>query len=271
LNIFCKGRLHRLCLGLSLRLSLILGLGLVMPAAAEMLKVGIYEAPPLVFDKKSPLLGIYKEIFVEISKLTSDTFEFEENSAGRTLDAFNAGKIDIEPGINPIWRKNQLVPGLYSVPFAKSETVLVSLPGSKENRRFLRTGRVVGYEYPELEDQYAKQAWLTVVAADERGLFDLLNRKKADQILMQSQVARYWLDSGRIRKPERYELSEPVEVQDIMMRVHPNKASAIPRLNKAIKTLLDNGTIQKIYEHYIHKNAEPKTGNSEKSKESSGH
>lgn len=221
---------------------------------AEVIKVGLAEAPPLAFEKKSPLLGIYKEIFAEISKLTADTFIFEQGTSAQIQDDFRDDTIDIEPGINPVWRSEEPTPGVYTIPFGKSTTILMTFTSEKNtevsSKKPLKTAVVEGYRYPDLEDKFKKGIWIAVPAPNERTLFTLLSKKKVDQALIQHSVARYLLKNGKIRKANQYQLSKPVQTQDVMLRVNPDKAYLIPRLNKAIKTLVDNGTIKKIYHQY---------------------
>ncbi len=225
---------------------------------AETFKVGLYEAPPLVFNKNSTLPGVYKEIFIEISKLTSDTFEFDYGSAEQIIRRFNEKKIDIEPGINPLWRHSEAVPGLYSVPFSKSTSIMVKLKPSKkkstkslEKREHLKTGLVKGYRYPSNFDTFFKnKEWIPVFVSSELKILSLLNQKKIDQAVIERLVMNFYLRSTKNIATDNYVLSKPLETLDIMLRVHPDKASVIPRLNDAIKKLIDSGKIQKIYNHY---------------------
>ncbi|MEY3182072.1 MAG: hypothetical protein RLZ35_57, partial [Pseudomonadota bacterium] len=207
------------------------------------------------------LLGIYKEIFIEISKMTSDTFEFDYGSAAHCIKQFNEGKLDIEPGINPVWRHAEKVSGLYSIPFAKATTVLVGLkPSGEKNKqqkiatpkkeKKLKIGLVRGYPYPSLSTYFSEGAWIPVFADNELALIALLKQKKVDQIVIQSLVMDFFIHSTDKKSADRYLISKPIETQDIMLRVHPDKASAIPRFNEAIKKLLDSGAIKKIYNHY---------------------
>lgn len=239
-------------------------------ACAEVFKVGLSEAPPLMFEKSNRLLGIYKELFIEISKISTDTFEFEYAPAARIMSWFNQGKVDIEPGINPIWRRDEKVPGLYSIPFAKSSVVMVTIKKNEkagkpnkasgqaaEKAAVLKTGAIGGYRYPDLEGKFEKKEWSRVNAKNEEDLLLLLGNKKVDQAIVQNLVAGFLLKSGSVPRASQYVLSEPIETHDIMLRVHPSKASVIPRLNQALKILVDNGTVEKIYGRYALD--EPKT------------
>jgi polar amino acid transport system substrate-binding protein len=225
---------------------------------AETFKVGLYEAPPLVFNKNSTLLGVYKEILIEISKITSDTFEFDYGSAEQVVKRFNEGKIDIEPGINPLWRHSEAVSGLYSIPFSKSTSIMVKLKPSKKNTpktlekiKPLKTGLVKGYQYPSsFSTEFKNKDWIPVLASSELKLLTLLNQKKIDQAVIERFVMDFYLRSKKNTSTDSYVLGKPLETLDIMLRVHPDKASVIPRLNDAIKKLIDSGKIQKIYNHY---------------------
>lgn len=238
-------------------------LACLMPSMlfAEAFKVGLSEEPPLVFNKNSTLPGVYKEIFIEISKITSDTFEFDYGSAEQLVTRFNQGKIDIEPGINPVWRHSEGVPGLYSIPFSKSSSIMVTLkPASSKSKknaskssekgRPLKTGLVKGYQYPNLMAHFKDKTWVPVLADSELKLLTLLKQKKIDQAVIEQFVMDFFLRSKKNTVSNQYILSKPLETLDVMLRVHPDKASAIPRFNDAIKKLIESGTIKKIYNHY---------------------
>lgn len=230
---------------------LLLLFGFLLPGIllAETFKVGLSEAPPLVFSKNSTLLGIYKEIFIEISKITSDTFDFDYGSAAQIIDRFDQGKIDIEPGINPIWRHSEKVPGLYTIPFAKASSIMVSRNAPLKGKT-LKTGLVKGYQYPNLAAYFKDKTWVPVFASNELNLIKLLNQKKIDQAVIDQFVMDFFLRSKKNTASNQYVLSKPLETKDIMLRIHPSKANAIPRFNDAIKKLIESGSIKKIYNHY---------------------
>ena len=230
-------------------------------ANAETFKVGVHESPPLVFAKKSAILGIYKEIFIEISKITSDTFVFEYASPENIINDFDRGKIDIEPGINPLWRHMEKVPGSYTIPFAKSASVIVQYRPNKravqrsknkstQKLKRLKTGIVEGYQYPTLEQHFAKGEWEPVYLVDELAILTQLKLKKIDQAIIQQGIMAYYLHAKKPKEAHQFEVSDSVETRDIMMRVTPDKAKVIGRFNEAIKKLVESGTIKKIYDRY---------------------
>ena len=77
-----------------------------------LLKSGL---PPYIFTQQERKSGIYVDILKEIEKITGDKFILRYYPIKRSIKAFSAG--DIEPGINPAWRKEWQAESLYSAPF----------------------------------------------------------------------------------------------------------------------------------------------------------
>jgi len=219
---------------------------------AAPLKVGFYNFPP--FMSIDSQIGIYHDIFESISRDTGYIFEIECFPSARVKMNFESNLIDIEPGVNPTWRKGSKVPGQYTIPFAKAVDVVLFRPGQHipvdgpESLKGRAVGAIRGYIYPGFTDSFTKNEIIRVDLIDEPKLLKFLVAGRVDQIFINKSVAQYWILKNESYR--NYVIGDVIGDVDVMMRVHPSKKQEIERLNKAIKNLSTSGEIEKIFGKY---------------------
>jgi polar amino acid transport system substrate-binding protein len=238
----------------------ILLLFIIMPISssicAQQLTVGfnLTGNPPLTFPPQQQQIGIYREILTAIGELSGDTFIYKYFPPKRMLVAFERGAIDIEPGINPAWRENSDIHSLYSTSFSVSENIvlfarhkkiMVNQPKDLINRRI---GTMRGYFYPGYSNLFRSKRIIREDGDSELNLLQRMAGGRLDQIFIQKDVAYYWM--SRDRSFSEFEVGNANFKDEVMFRLHPTKAQALMRINDAIKVLIDNGTIDKIYARY---------------------
>ncbi|NDV23409.1 ABC transporter substrate-binding protein [Desulfovibrio sp. JC022] len=224
--------------------------------AAETYRVMRYieSFPPYYFPKSSFQSGIVKDIFAALSKETGDTFEFVSLPYKRALYQFVTGKIDIEPMANPAWRSHSSVPGIYSIPFGVSEQIVLYnakyaqpayLP---EDFAGETVGTVAGYTYPVFGVYFADGRIKEHQLKSENKLIQMLIADRLHQAIMNKDFALYRIKTEQLK--DQLVVSKPCNSVPMMIRVHPSRKDALPKFNKAIKKLLEDGTISKIYGQY---------------------
>jgi polar amino acid transport system substrate-binding protein len=230
--------------------------GHVVNANAKSYKVLLYapDNPPYVIldDPENP--GIFMDVFASVSKITGDTFKFVHQPIARGLFEFDEGRIDIEPGVNPNWRKHLKVVGLYSVPYAMSEEVIVFAPGYKKEVNGPAdllddiVGIARGFSYPRFDAAFSTDSIIRVNNVSQTHLMEQLLKSRFTQIFVGLNTIRYF----QATRPEYrvLEIGNVVDEQQVMMRVHPKNAELLPRLNAAIEQLIDHGEIKGIYDKY---------------------
>lgn len=210
--------------------------------------------PPYYFADTSQHTGIVKDIFAALEKETGDTFEFVRLPYKRALYQFVTGKVDIEPMANPAWRQSSPVPGVYSLPFAVSEEIVLFnakyscssyLP---EDFIGKTVGTVAGYTYPVFGPYLADGLIKEHQVKDENKLIQMLVAGRLQQALMNKDFALYRIKTEQLK--DKLVVSKPCNSVDMMIRVHPSKKDAIPKFNRAIKKMLEDGTIERIYAQY---------------------
>ncbi len=224
--------------------------------SAEKFRVTFYSPslPPYYFSEDDPRTGIFKDILSEIGKITDDKFEFLYLPAARAILMFERGEVDLEIGVNPQWRSESNVSGVYTIPytyctdsviFAKGKRIDVNRP---EDLIGQRIGVVRGYVYPKFTELFESGEIQVEPSKNEKGLLDMLHYKRFDQILMNKVVAQYLIKTEIQYKD--FEIGDDVDHIEVMMRLHPEKSQRISQLNSAITKLKSTGKIAEIYSRY---------------------
>jgi polar amino acid transport system substrate-binding protein len=217
--------------------------------------------------------GIYYDILQKISERSDFKFEIEFASSSRSNALFEQGSIDIEPGVNPIWRQHSKLVGDYSIPFTKSEDIVLFKsrdllnPPSLENLAGKRIGGIRGFTYPMFSDSFSNGTIERVDLKDGPSLFKFFIAGRVDYIIINKIVAAYWI----LNHPDYQYLSLPDYLQgklnsddangsiligsiissaDLMLRVHPSKKHVLQQLNSIITELITEGEIEGILARY---------------------
>ncbi|WP_320171995.1 transporter substrate-binding domain-containing protein [Maridesulfovibrio sp.] len=223
---------------------------------AEIFRVLSYSSsyPPYSFKEGSSETGIIRDLFKALAKETGDIFKFIDVPFNRGQYQFDNGKIDIEPMCNPAWRKKSSVQGLYSIPFATSDEILLfnadkyTPTYSPDDLIGKTVGTVRGYSYlvygPYFEDGRIR----SYPMENDGKLIQMLVAGRLDQAILDKEYAQYQIKKENLQG--KLVAEKPFVAIDMMMRVHPDKKDALPRLNKALQKLISNGTIEGIYDRY---------------------
>lgn len=193
---------------------------------------------------------VFPQVLDAIAEITSDEFEYIRLPPSRVKKYFNEGKIHIEPGTNPIWRRKEAVPGLFSTPFSSNATILLFKAGKRQSfemtrgKQPLTIGTVRGFSYPTLETQI-DQGWLKRYdMVDESRLLIAIIDGRLEQAAVSLPFAEIWMNNNARQKD--YEFGEIIEKQPVMMRLHPTARSLLPRMNKAIEQLVKSGKMKEL-------------------------
>ncbi len=217
-------------------------------AYAETLTVGVRAAKGDQFEYSYSI--VFMNVLNAIGELTGDQFDFILLPPSRTKKYFIEGKIDIEPGVNPIWRQKEAIPGVYTIAFSRSNSILLFQAGKKlsfatsESDTDITIGTVRGFSYPTLQDKFLKGIYKRFDLVDENRLIKAILDARLNQVVVSQQFAETWLKHNA--KPTQYEFGEVIESLPIMFRVHPDKRAIVARFNHAISILIQNGKMQRL-------------------------
>lgn len=227
-----------------------------LPVGAESFRVAYYDGGdvPFVILNKQGVSGIFPDLMAAIMRQTGDQLNQQYMPIKRILKSFEDGQLDIEVGANPKWRANSTVPGLYSTAFATGRAVLCYRPGELKTNQAVadfygqKIGLIAGYNYPEFDAAFAQRKIRRADIFTSTSLLMMLKAQRFDQIIISIYVKQYWQKFD----PQRYACEEGrvVDENGMLLRLHPSKAEALPRLNAAIEALKKSGEIDAIFRRY---------------------
>jgi len=223
---------------------------------AETFSVMLFQGanPPYTIIKNNQRSGIFVDLFKEISKITPHTFIFKDYPAARALIEFDKGLVDIEPGVNEQWRENTEVLGVYTIPYAISEEVIVF---KKENKITVNRpedlygktiGIVRGYSYPKFDLALNNGKIKKVNNRSESLLLKQLQADRVKYIFIGYRTIKYY-----IKQNPQYKdiiIGDIVSSVNVKIRIQPQKSYLVDDLNIAIAKLISTGKINDIYQKY---------------------
>ncbi|WP_125780653.1 substrate-binding periplasmic protein [Pseudoalteromonas rubra] len=237
------------------RYILLLCVFLTAGAEAARYSVLVYHGanPPYNYLEGTEQAGIFKDIFIRLSELTGHEFEFVALSVARGHKSFESGEIDIEPGVNPSWRQSSRVPGIYSIDYAFSREVVL---GRKDARAYQQPeafygkvmGRVRGYRYGPFERHFGTGKIAVYDNISERELLVQLAHTRLDYIMIGDVTAAYYIATNPAYRgfKEVYEISK----LPVSMRIQPSNTQLKQEIDLALKHMLEQGEITRIYLKY---------------------
>ncbi|USD30400.1 transporter substrate-binding domain-containing protein [Pseudoalteromonas sp. SCSIO 43201] len=225
-------------------------------ANAQSYSVLVYHGanPPYYFEEKGKPTGIFVDIFQELSNLTSHQFNFIPLSVARGQRYFDGGNVDIEPGVNPVWRKAARVPGIYSINYAFSTEVLLgrkaNCKGKQQPEHFYGAlvGKVRGYHYDTFEEHLGKDKISIYENISEKELLAQLEHNRLDYIMIGAETADYYIS----QQPKYRDFSPCFRISrlPVHMRFQPHLTQLNLEINTALSRMINDGKIKAIYAKY---------------------
>lgn len=207
--------------------------------------------PPYSFVQNNKVKGIFPDIFHRVSELTGHHFSFVTFSAARGLKLFDEGKVDIEPGVNPIWRNQTAIPGIYSSYYAYSREVVIGKNHQQGNQPIDLYGKVVGvvsgYRYGAFEEHFAHNKIVKVESRSELDLITQLYDDKIDYAIMGEATALYY---QKVHHKTQLVPLMTVSTLPVAMRLQPSLSALQQELSRVLHEMSENGEIEKIYAKY---------------------
>jgi polar amino acid transport system substrate-binding protein len=224
--------------------------------AEDVLRFGLDENgfPPLYFKPAEAERGVYELILEDVAKITGDRFTPIFYPQKRKFKMFEDQDIDIEPGVNPAWRKPQEKISIYSIAFADSEDVVLHHADDKRSYDKLSDldgrilGCIVGFAYPELEKKLSAGVIKRDDSKDREMMIQKLVKRRVDAIILPRTVAEYWQKMND--KTHRLKFGATVSSRPISFRFHVRKKAALERFDKALKQLIDKGRVKEIFAQF---------------------
>lgn len=191
--------------------------------------------------------GMYIDILESISSKSGIQFRYRFLPQARIRMYLKIGTLDVEPGIDPEWRKEQGEEevSVYSDVLFSSEEVLIYNPGQFRNApdaielmTDYRPCKLLGFN--ELE---ATKDTRSLTSEDQ--LLELIRLKRCDWAIFPLDVLKSKPSYGQIAH------TNPVANYDLRLRLHKKDADYLPMINMAIRSMKVNGELSSIIKGYL--------------------
>jgi len=229
----------------------VLGLlaALSLPVRGETLVVGLPDPGRVPFFWQDPAKGFqgtYVELLKRIAAKAGFTVEFRMVPQARLIAEFDAGMIDVEPGISPSWRPSAEENALsrYSAAFMNMEDVLI-VPDGKVVPRIASTAdlaRLDGLRVGQVRGFFVPAGLRVIECVDEGMIARQVGAGFWDVGLMNAEVARWY----KARKGYRYEISAPYASTPVAFRFHARRGAWVEPVNRALLDLRRSGELRRL-------------------------
>lgn len=224
------------------------------PSYAEsVLRVGLinYDRPPYFWLPRldNSASGFYIDLLEAVGAKADLEFEYLFYPQVRLRRYMLQGKLDLEPGIDRIWRRE---PGeeeasVYSKPFLASGEVLVLskqvLDFYAEQQGFVNCA-VLGFNTAENLNETQGQNNQQLLT--EVQILKSLDSQRCNRALMPQHVLEYYLSESD------YDVivSNVVKTYILRLRLHRSQQHLLPTINKALEVLISEGEIERLLRKY---------------------
>lgn len=222
-------------------------------AAADTLIVGTNaEFPPFEYIEQGQIVGFDVDLMNEISKLTGKTVEFKNMAFDSLLIAMQTGKINcIVSGMTATDERRQHVN--FSTPYFVSKQAVI-VPENSDIQKFedlkgKKIGVVIGYTGDMVvTDMYKDTSSITRYEATGQAIM-ALTAGKVDAAVLDMEPAKEYVANNEGIKVLDTALAE----EEYSIALPKDKTALLDEINKALQTLKENGTYDKIYAKYFNK------------------
>lgn len=226
------------------------------PLSAKEYQVLVYHGanPPYYYLHQDKETGLFVDIFSELASRTGHEFTFIPLSVARGSRFFDQGKVDIEPGINPLWRQDAKVPGIYTISYAYSREIILGRAGAcpkdavPEDFYGALVGKVRGYHYGDFDFHVGSNRIVAYENVSEKELLAQLAHQRLDYIMIGDVTADFYIANQEAYQgfKECYEISRlPVH-----MRLQPKLTQLQQTMDQALRQMVNDGTVKAIYAKY---------------------
>ena len=226
---------------------------------AETIVGGIGEWPPWTQDigKIDDGKGILVEIFKEAVTRAGHQPRIQLSPHKRRHYIDWGKRIHAELGCIPEWRKEFQDVSVYTIPFVTTRNVILAKKGampkvtSKEDFYGKTLGANLGYYYIDGFSE-AFDAGKIVRSDTPEGptLMRMLLKDRLDGAIIDRYEARYWIKTMKLNPDDFEEVYTFSISSNLRMRLHKDKAHLIEALNRSLKEMQHDGTIQRIIDKY---------------------
>lgn len=210
------------------------------------------EFPPFEYIEQGNIVGFDVDLIDEISKIIGKKVEFKNMAFDSLLIAMQAGKINcIISGMTATDERRQYVN--FSEPYFVSKQAVI-VPEDSDIQKFedlkgKKIGVVIGYTGDMVvTDMYKDTSSITRYEATGQVIM-ALTAGKVDATVLDMEPAKKYVANNKGIKVLDTALAE----EEYSIALPKDNTALLEEINKALKTLKENGTYDKIYAKYFNK------------------
>ena len=217
---------------------------------SETLIVGLPEPGRVPFfwiDDAGAFQGSYIVLLRKIGAMIGVRMDFVMMPQSRLIAGFNAGRLDLEPGIAPSWRpsKEEKAISIYSAPFMEMEDVLVFRQGISSSgiaKGVDLPTRLKGLKVGQVRGFFVPPGLEVMDAMSEEQIAKLIQSGKLDAGLMNRQVAAWY--KGKLHYD--FSISASFASTPVSFRLRAEKLDLLAPIDKALAELQRRGELERI-------------------------
>lgn len=210
------------------------------------------EFPPFEYIEQGNIVGFDVDLINEISKIIGKKVEFKNMAFDSLLIAMQTGKINcIISGMTATDERRQHVN--FSTPYFVSKQAVI-VPEDSDIQKFedlkgKKIGVVIGYTGDMVvTDMYKDTSSITRYEATGQAIM-ALTAGKVDATVLDMEPAKEYVANNKGIKVLDTALAE----EEYSIALPKDNTALLEEINKALKTLKENGTYDKIYAKYFNK------------------
>jgi ABC-type amino acid transport substrate-binding protein len=230
---------------------------LTSSAQAETLQAGGTQWRPFSYeDEQGQLRGIATDIARRVLQLAQIDAQFVSFPVNRLQAMLAKGELDLNYADSAQWNSpEELQRFAFSQPYMNVREHLYVLKGNaiaqtpvdKLNGQTI--GVVRGYTYRTMDPLFADRRLTRLQTSEDPALLQLLQAGRVDAVAMVDDLFDYLIASKGLDR-NLFERGARLSEAPLAMKLQPQYAVLLPRINAAIETLIRSGEVKKIRSAY---------------------
>lgn len=208
-------------------------------------------------DSEGKPRGISVDIVQRVFELAEIDAQFVSYPVNRLQAMLGKNELDLSYADSVQWNKpDELRRFVFSEPYMHvrehlyflREHPAARLPMAKLEG--LTIGTVRGYTYRSMDPAFADKRLTRLDTSEDPALLKLLLARRVDAVAMVDELLDYLVVQQQL-DPALIERGARLSNAPISLKLQPQHAPSLPAINRAIRTLINDGEVARIREHYL--------------------
>jgi ABC-type amino acid transport substrate-binding protein len=233
-------------------------LSAIAPLQAAPFVAGGSEWRPFSYaDETGELHGVSIDIARRILQLSDVDVRFVSYPVNRLQAMLSRDQIDLNYADSPQWNSAEdLRRFQFSIPYMNVREHLYFLAGNPlrdkplEHLQGMTVGMVRGYTYRTLDPAFADNRLSKLEVSQDTALLSLLQSGRVDAVAMVDDLFDYLIVKQRV-DPAAFGRGALLSDAPLGIKVQPEHADLLPRINAAIKGMVASGEVERIRKSYL--------------------